>query len=314
VSDPGGMDRKVATFEDYLKTYSALAELIRKETCTKYPYETDMLFEFVDNWPDLIKVSKEKCLEAINSLSGIILISSWRLTNWITFDILSGKYFEAIRNLRFVFEGSVYAVIVENAIEATVFEKWEKLSSLDLKAEIFEIWEECKRRRVYRNGKISADRVKALVTEYVARKVHPSKKGEMQHYIEIYTQILCDEKLYLRTSQMIEECVGFLRLDDPDIADLKTLWHELSKYQHFSYAYLEAVVDDPELCLIEKLNDGLLKRSLNFYFETLDFFYAVLAWRFEYLRKEIRAMCEWWRTNFNRTFAMTEKTLRNLAE
>ena len=314
MSDSSDTDRKAARFEDYLKTYSVLAELTRKETFAKHPYESDMLFEFVDNWPDLIKVSKEKSLEATNSLSGIILISSWRLTNWITFDILSGKYFEAIRNLRFVFEGSVYAVIVENAIEATVFEKWEKLSSLDLKAEIFELWEECKRRRVYRSGKIAADTVKALVTEYVGRKIDTSKKGEMQDYIEIYTQILCDENLYLRTSQMIEQCAAFLSLDDADITNLRTLWHELSKYQHFSHAYLEAVLSDPELCLMEKLNDGLLTRSLNFYFETLDFFYAVLAWRFEYLRREIREMCEWWRTNFNRTFVMTEKTLRNLAE
>jgi mannose-6-phosphate isomerase-like protein (cupin superfamily) len=120
VSDSSGIDRKAASLEDYLKTYSVLAQVTRKETCTKYPHETDMLFEFVDNWPDLIKVSKEKNLEATSSLSGTILISSWRLTNWITFDILSGKYFEALRNLRFVFEGSVYAMIVGRAIMVDV--------------------------------------------------------------------------------------------------------------------------------------------------------------------------------------------------
>ena len=312
MSDSIGTDRKAASLEDYLKTYSVVAELTRKETCTKYPYETDMLFEFVDNWPDFAKLLNQKLAEISNSLSGIILVNSWRLTNQISIDILSGKYFEAMRNLRFVFEGSVYAVIVENAIEATVFEKWEKLSGLDLKAEIFELWEECKRRKVYGKGKIATDRVKELVTGYIARKIDASKKGEMQDYIEIYTQILCDENLYLPTSRMIDECGGFIRLDDEDIADLRTLWHELSKYQHFSYAYLEAVLDDPDLCLMEKLNDGLLRRSLDFYFDTLDFFYAVLAWRFEYLRKEITTMCEWWRTNFNRSFDTTEKTLRNL--
>ena len=52
------------------------------------------------------------------------------------------------------------------------------------------------------------------------------------------------------------------------------------------------MIDDPEMILIEKLNDDLLKKSLSFYFDTLDFFYAVLAWRFRYLRKQIKEMCD----------------------
>lgn len=66
--------------------------------------------------------------------------------------------------------------------------------------------------------------------------------------------------------------------------------------------------------LMEKLNDHLLKRSVSFYFDTLDFFYAVLAWRFQYLRKQIEEMCNWWSTNFQRTFVMTKETLAGLAE
>jgi hypothetical protein len=314
VSDSSGTDRKAARFEDYLKTYSVLAELTRKETFAKHPYESDMLFEFVDNWPDFAKLLNQRLPEISNSLSGIILVNSWRLTNWISFDILSGKYFEAIRNLRFIFEGSVYAVVVEEAIEDRVFERWETLSKLGLKAEIFELWEQCKRRRVFRKGEVDTERAKAIVTQYVTTRIDPTKKPKETEYIQIYTEILCDKRLYLPTSKMIEHCAEFLRLDEADTKNLRHLWHTLSGYQHFSYPYLQAVLDDPESCLMEKLNDGLLRRSLNFYFETLDFFYAVLAWRFEYLRKEIREMCEWWRTNFNGAFAMTEKTLHNLAK
>jgi len=47
------------------------------------------------------------------------------------------------------------------------------------------------------------------------------------------------------------------------------------------------VIDDPEMILIEKLNDDLFRKSLSFYFDTLDFFYAVLAWRFRYLRPSL---------------------------
>ena len=74
------------------------------------------------------------------------------------------------------------------------------------------------------------------------------------------------------------------------------------------------MIDDPEMILIEKLNDDLLKKSLSFYFDTLDFFYAVLAWRFRYLRKQIKEMCDWWSENFHKTFSMTEKTLAGVAE
>jgi hypothetical protein len=306
--------KKAATFEEYLRTYTTLAELTRKETYTRYPIETDMLFEVVDNWPDLVKASKETLFEATNSISGTILINLWRLTNWISFDILSGKYFEAVRNLRFVFEGSVYAVIIENAIEVAVFERCGTLSSLALKTEIFELWENCKRKKVYAKGQADAERVKELVTNYVTTKIEHARKDQSSEYIQIYTQILCDERLYLPTSRMIEACAAFLRLDAPDIENLRNLWHGLSKYQHFSYAYLEAVADDPELCLMEKLNDELLKRSLAFYFDTLDFFYAVLAWRFNFLRKSMKEMCEWWSNNFKRTFGATEKTLARISD
>ena len=314
MSDSSDTDRKAARFEDYLKTYSVLAELTRKETCTKYPYESDMLFEFVDNWPDFAKLLNQRLAEISNSLSGIILVNSWRLTNWISFDILSGKYFEAIRNLRFIFEGSVYAVILEDTIEATVFQRWKKLSALDMKAEIFELWEKCRQKRVREKGKVDGEKVKQVVTDYVATRIDASKKAREQEYIGIYTEILCDERLYLSIDKMLRKCAGFLGLDDSDVDKLQKLWHELSRYQHFSYPYLKAVLDDPESCLMEKLSGDLLQRSSAFYFDALDFFYAVLAWRFEYLRKAIREMCEWWRTNFNRTFVMTEKTLRNLAE
>jgi hypothetical protein len=307
-------EKRESTFENYVTTYTRLAELARKETCKKHPRETEMLFELVDNWPDFIKFFKENDLEIGNSLSGIILLSSWRLTNWITIDIVSGRYFEAIRNLRFVFEGSIYAVLVEDMIEATVFERWEKLSRLDLKVEIFELWEECRRRRVYEKAKVHAEKVNRIVRDYVTTRIDASKRDRIEEYIGIYTEILCDERLYLSTARMLQPCAGFLRLEDSDVAELRMLWSELSRYQHFSYPYLKAVVDDPEQVLVEKLNDDLLKQSLSFYFDALDFFYAVLAWRFQYLRKQIKEMCDWWSKNFHRTFEMTEKTLAGLAD
>jgi len=242
-------------FENYIKKYAEIMQEVRKETYEKYKVETAMLFEFIDNWIDLIPRDKEKFFQAMNSLSGMILLNSWKLTNWISYEILSGKYFEALRNLRFVFEGSVYAIIFEDAIESKVFEEWGILSSLSLKAEVFQLWEECRKRKVYRRGKMNLDEVRKLVIDFVNRNMDPSKKKDAQKYTQVYVKILSNKTLYLSTSKMIEECAKFLKFGEKDVERLRELWHGLSKYLHFSYPYLEAITEDPEFCFLEKLND-----------------------------------------------------------
>lgn len=299
-------------FENYLKEYNGIMQKVGKETYERFPTETGMLFEFIDNWIDLIPRDKEKFFQATNSLSGIILLNSWKLTNWISYEILNGKYFEAIRNLRFVFEGSVYAVIIEDAIESGVFEKWRSSSTLRLKAEVFELWEECKKRKVYRRGKLDMDKIKKIVVDFVNRNLDPSRSGKAKEYIGVYMKILSNDELYLSTGEMIEKCSDFLRIDKKDTEKIRKLWHELSRYLHFSYPYLEVIIENPEVCFLEEPNDELFKRSLAFYFQTLDFFYAVLVWRFANLREEIEKMCEWWKNNFNKTFSLTEKVLRSV--
>jgi len=300
------------SFENYIKAYTTIMQEVSKETHDKHPTETGMLFEFIDNWIDLVPRDKEKIFQTINSLSGIILLNSWRLTNYITYEILNGKYFEAIRNLRFVFEGSVFAVVFEDAIESRVFEKWESLSTLSLKTEIFQLWEECKRRKVYRKGKIDVERIRKIVVNFIDQYIDPSRREEMQEYVEVYVKILSDKRLYLTINNMIEECGIFLKLNEEEVEELKKLWHELSMYIHFSYPYLETIIEDPEICFMDKFNEEMFKRSLTFYFQTLDFMYAVLVWRFADLREKVKKICEWWKKNFNKTFNLTERTLDRL--
>ncbi len=303
-------------FEEYFRRFAETLHETMKETHEKYPRETEMLFEFIDNWLDLLPkfAEKERFLEATNSLSGIVVINSWKLTNWITYEILTGNYFEAMRDLRFLFEGSVYAVILEDTIERTIFEEWEKLSTLDFKSEIFELWEECRRHRVYTKGRVDEQTVRKLVVEFISEKSHPSKRGELEKYVALYTKILSNQELYLSTSRMLPLCVRSLRLDETNAQRLNRLWHDLSRYQHFSYPYLEALVEDPEFVLLEKVNTELFERSVAFYFETLDFFYSVLVWRFSHLRDPIREICRWWQQNFEKTFSLAEKTLARLED
>jgi len=163
-------------------------------------------------------------------------------------------------------------------------------------------------------GKINRNKVNKLVVDFVNQNIDLSRSDDAREYIEVYKKILSNEKLYLSTGQMIDESVSFLKLDKKDIEEVKKLWHDLSRYLHFSYPSLEAIAEDPEFCFLEKLNDELFKRSLILYFQTLDFFYATLVWRFKNLRKEIEVMCEWWRKNFNKKFSLTEKTLNRVKE
>ena len=125
--------KRSVPLEKYYKVYGKVLKEIREETYRKFPGEAGMLMEFIDNWIDLIPIDERLMPGVMNSLSGILLFHLWKLSNWITYKILSGKYFEAIRNLRFLFEGSIYAVVIEDAIERVVYERWGALSGISLK-------------------------------------------------------------------------------------------------------------------------------------------------------------------------------------
>jgi len=125
--------KRSVPLEKYYKVYGKVLKEVREETYRKFPGEAGMLMEFIDNWIDLIPIDERLMPGVMNSLSGILLFHLWKLSNWITYKILSGKYFEAIRNLRFLFEGSIYAVVIEDAIERVVYERWGALSGISLK-------------------------------------------------------------------------------------------------------------------------------------------------------------------------------------
>jgi hypothetical protein len=58
------------SFDDYLRTYADSLHHVSKETSKKYPTESTMLFEFIDNWIDLFPKDDERFIETANSLSG----------------------------------------------------------------------------------------------------------------------------------------------------------------------------------------------------------------------------------------------------
>jgi len=302
------MSQTKRPFEEYIEVYIKYLYEVINETCNYSQEGTWMLFEFIDNWIDLIPRKKAHFLGVANSLSGIILLNSWKLTNWISFEILCGKYFEALRNLRFIFEGSVHAVVIEDLIESQVWEKWRSLSSIVLKTEIFKLWEACKNRKVYnkKKKKVRKNKVEEIVKNFILTLGFSLE--EKAEHINVYTEILSQPELYMPMGLMIEKCCKLLRIEEKE-KNLKSLWHELSRYQHFSYPYLEIACERPDFIFLEVFDKDTFELSLELYFKTMDLFYAVIAWRFSQLRTEIGEMCKWWKKNFNKSFTLTEKVL-----
>ncbi len=296
-------------FETYLEEYIGYLRKVIDETYNYSAEGTHMLFEFINNWIDLVPTEKTLFLEATNSLSGIILLNSWKLMNWISFEILCGKYFEALRDLRFIFEGSIYAVVIEDLIESQVWKKWQSLSSMCLKAEIFKLWEECRSARVYDKEKkeVVRGKVEELVKKFIVDSGSPPEK-KVEH-ISVYTEILSQRELYMSVGSMIGKCCKLLRIEGEE-ENLRGLWHELSRYQHFSYPYLEISCKRPEFVFLEVFDRVLFESSLELYFRTIDLLYAAIAWRFPQLSDKIKEMNTWWKENFSKSFTLTKKVLR----
>lgn len=300
---------KCAGLEKYYEeAYGELLREVREETCRRFPEETRMLVEFVDNWIELIPRESQLLPEVFNSISGVLLFYLWRLSNWVTYEILSGRYFEAIRNLRFLFEGSIYAVVIEDVIEKRVYEKWSVKASMSLKEEIFELLVECKRKRVREKRHVNVDKVRKIVTSFIEEHADLPEQ-EKTEYLEVYTEILSDERLYLPVYKMIDEALKLLGLNQEFSVRFQKVWRELSTYLHFSHAFLNVIVKKPEMLSLEVLDPELLRKSLNLYLDTLDLYYTVLAWKFPELRENVRRVVEWWRDNFSKTFTLTEEFL-----
>ena len=295
--------------EKYIETYQNYLSEVRKETYQNFPEETNMIIEFINSWIDIIPV-KEGWEEHAHSLQGVLLFHLWKILNWIGYEILSGKYFEAFRDCRFVFEASVLSVIMENVIESRVYKKWESLSSFDLKCEILRLWEKLRDEGVYRKkDKVDRIRIKERAKEHIGKSnLLEEKKKE---YLEVYYSILCDKRLGYSIPKMIEECKRFLPIEDKEQL-LKDTWKILNKYTHFTNTFCDIVLDDPDFVFIETMNENLFKECFRSYFNTMDLFYCILCWRFPKVKERMRdKIIDWWNKNFSFRLELTERIIES---
>jgi len=288
--------------EKYIETYQNYLSEVRKEIHKNFPEETNMIIEFINNWIDIIPV-KEGWEEYIHSLQGVLLFHLWKILNWIGYEVLSGKYFEAFRDCRFVFEASILSVIMEDAIESRVYEKWKNLSPFDLKCEILRLWEALRDKGIYRKED-KTNRIRKLVEEHISKS--NLSEEEKKEYLELYCSILCDERLKYNIPKMIEECKRFLPIEDKEQL-LKDTWKILNKYTHFTNTFCDIVLDDPDFVFIETMNENLFKECFRAYFNTMDLFYCILCWRFPKVKEEMKdKVIDWWNKNFSLHLELTE--------
>jgi hypothetical protein len=291
--------------EEYIRVYEDSLKEVREDTYRKFHEETKIIIKIIDNWIDIIPKNEEKD-DFIHSFQGVLLLYLWKISNWIGYEILNGKYFEAFRDCRFLFEASVLSVIIEDAIESEVYEKWKKLSSSALKCKILQLWEELVDRHAYKRKGKSYKIIEEHVENYL-NKLNLSE-DERKEFKEVYYSILSDERLGYSIPKMIEELKKFLPIEDKEDI-LKETWKILNKYTHFTYTFCYTVLERPELLFVEDMDERLFKECFKAYFTTIDLLYCILCWRFEALKERMREIINWWNENFSLRLELTERMI-----
>ena len=135
--------------ESFIATIKSLQEIyedVANETYVKSEKEVSGLFELLSSWIDVDLFKKYKLKEMAHSVQGVLFSYFWREASWIIYEIITGHYLEALRDLRFLFEGSLLALHYDCLIDNRLYEKWGYLGRFDLKAEIVELAEKLRNR------------------------------------------------------------------------------------------------------------------------------------------------------------------------
>lgn len=185
----------------YIKKYENWLKEVREETFKIFPAKAEVLMLPISDSIEFYPRGKIEWDQSPHSFLGILRNYLWKLTNWISYEILSGKYFEAIRNIRFLFEWSILGMAMEDAIEETIFKKYEGLSEMGLKLDIIKIWKAIpySQRKSLRNRKKRLKLIVRAIGKYFQELTQKGRLKEMsendkKEYIKDYASILSHDK------------------------------------------------------------------------------------------------------------------------
>jgi len=303
------------SIDTYIGELRKLYDKVLKETYRKSVRETRILFEILNNWIDASILFKEyKLEEVIHNISGIVFIYLWRAGNWILYEILTGHYFEAFRDIRFLFEGSLLAVHYNYFIDKKIYEKWGSLAKLSLKAEIVELLEKMREevRQLYKEKKL--EDIKSLVRKKVEKFIADLNLAEdkKKKYVELYYEILMQPELYWSVGKIIHEYSKIWNLDKKNESSLKATWGKLSLYTHFSREFFNLTLNRPQEIWIEHYNKNLLKKCCKLYITTVDLFISTLAVAYPKLKDSLRNIVKWWEENLDIELSISKTILEKV--
>jgi len=295
-----------------IKSFQEIYEDVVNETYLESKKEVSALLEILSSWIDVDLFKKYKLEEIAHSVQGVLFSYFWRSTGWIIYEIVTGHYFEALRDLRFLFEGSLLALHYDCLIDNRLYEKWGYLGRFDLKAEIVELAEKL-RDRVKWLKKDSLEELKHIIQNEVRAFVSKSNinQQEKEWYIEAYSDILSQPMFYWSIYKVISQFARDWNLEEYE-TDLKRAWSALSLYTHFSRKFFEWVLESgaPEL-FIEHYNEHLFKTCYSIFITTIDIFFSTLLIRYPKLQDTIKEIISNWETKLNIELKITKRILRN---
>jgi len=321
-----GKKKARAKWESYFREYEKFLKEVRQEILDSYPKESDSLLAPIADSIEFYSREEKEWQQTPHSLVLILKNYLWKLTNWISYEILHGKYFEAMRDTRFLFEGSIWGMILEDAIEKVIYQKEKVLSKINLKLEIMELWETAKQKKIYKIKELEKrkEKAKKIVKEYFQqlakqKRLRSISNLEKEKYIENYSLILADERLGFSIRALIDkEIRSFLEpLNEKEKEKFKKVWVSLCKYAHFPGNFFHKLVNEaPQLIFVEAFNKNLFQECVNNYLITLDLFYSVALWRWpsEKAIKRLKEIDNFWRKNlnhiYNRYFTLFPKMIK----
>ena len=295
---------------EILKTYKELVDEVVEESFKKEKELATSLLELLNNWIDLSDLLKLYKDEWFHTLSGSLFVYLWRSYGWIIYEILSGHYFEALKDLRFLFEGAILSLHFEYFIDKKIYEKCKRYGEIGLKVEILELVEDF-RRICFSTKDLSKEKYQKSIKKKVRKMIESSslRAKEKEEYIELYSEILSQPELYWGVGKIIKE---FGKEFNLEVGILEKAWSELSGFTHFSSKFLDTILRKPTILWVNDFDEELFKKCVDLQFLTFDLLCAVLAIHFPEIREKIKKILDWWKRNADREFKLIEGVLREI--
>ncbi len=283
------------------KIFNEVAELTQKECKEDYKKIACVL----NNWVGLLNIVKKYSQdEVINSVSAVFLLNSGKQMRWIAHEILSGTYFEAIRDLRWVFETIIWSFNIDNWLdeEAKLIFGVNKGSEMSLKYETLALKDIVEDILRYTSFK---DREK-IKKEKIEEHIKYLSQEQKELYRKFYSNVL-NKLLFCKFSGK-----NGLIWNLPFVTnELNELYGELSKYTHFSHKILQPIYEKANWDLVFNfsLDKELVTICTNFLIKVMDVFYSSLYLKFIEIRDEIKQNIEYCKSH-GVLFPITEGAIK----